>query len=201
MTSGNGGCSDHNNGIGSARFLGVNTPMESELVYVGVVGGVFVAVSVVAGAVVTVRRHRRARSARAHDLGREAHRARKDARIALKNLIEIRKRAIESRKTIASAMENDHTGVMVRWRYRCDQDRKRIEELASEVSGTNVEFNGLSPEELKTRVVELTLAQGRIDDLTRQYRDDLRWDESQRKQSQKGSGAYRPQQSSTFRRK
>lgn len=170
------------------------------LVYAGAAFGLIGAVTGITGAVIAVISYRRVKTLKALDLRLEVHRLRNDAHVAIVGLVDSFDTAVASRKAVASAIGKSGSGDMVKWQNQWDRDRKEIDDLSSQVPGTDVEYDGLSPKILEEKVVQLHRTKGWIDELTKQYESDIEWDNNQRNQLREDRRANPPDRRSSYNR-
>lgn len=155
--------------------------MPSEtLTYIGAATGIIGALSGVSGVVVSVISYRRVKAIKTLDLRLELNRERNETQTAFTRLVDLKAQAIESRKAVAAATGRVHGGAMKQWQQQWEQDQERIEQLRGQIPTEDVDYQGMSTQDLEARLVELHRVKLHVTDLINKYEADLASDDADR---------------------
>jgi len=147
--------------------------------YVGMATGI-------AGAVMGFLAYRRSTQIKALDLRLELRKADDDLIATFENLDKLLSYANKSRERVAAATGGLDSGAMVLWKQELVADTKKLDELKAKQPSKDATYNGLKPEDLESKLVDVHRMQGAADALLGKYKSALASDDERRKELREG---------------
>ncbi len=141
--------------------------------YVGMVSGI-------AGAVLSIISYRKSSSIKNLDLRLELRKEINNTHTNLAHLTGLLPHANNSRRAVAAATGNFHSGNMQRWNNELEIDNEQLTSIAEKAPDLEASYDSLNTKELESKLIEVHSLQSEINTLVNKYQSAIDSDDSER---------------------